>query len=333
MDELAEALGLDPLELRRRNHADADPGNGKPFTAKRLLECYARGAAALGWHGRDPRPRSMRAADGMLVGWGTATATYPANIRPASALVRLQPDGSGAVVRAATHDLGTGTYTILAQIAADALGLPVDRVRCVLGDSALPPAPVSGGSSTAASVGAAVLEAAERLRAQLVSDDGTRAAQADHDPAAIKDEFSAHSFGAHFVEVRVDPALGTVRVTRVVSAMDVGRVLNPRTAASQIRGGVVWGIGMALMEATVYDGRDGRLVTRNLADYLVPVNPDIPPIEVILLDVPDPHFGPLGARGVGEIGITGVAAAIANAVHHATGRRVRRLPITPETLL
>ncbi|MBV8614270.1 MAG: xanthine dehydrogenase family protein molybdopterin-binding subunit [Acetobacteraceae bacterium] len=331
MDELAEALGLDPLELRRRNHADTDPETGKSFTAKRLLECYAQAAAAFGWRERDPRPRSMR-ADGMLVGWGMATATYPANIRPASALVRLEPDG-GAVVSTATHDLGTGTYTILAQIAADALGLPVERVRCVLGDSALPPAPVSGGSSTAASVGAAVREAAERLRAQLVSGDGTREARADHDPGAVKERFSAHSFGAHFVEVRVDPELGTVRVARVVSAMDVGRVLNPRTAASQIRGGVVWGVGMALMEATVYDERDGRLVTRNLADYLVPVSPDVPPIEVILLDAPDPRFGPLGARGVGEIGIVGVAAAIANAVRHATGRRVRRLPITPETLL
>ena len=330
MDELAETLGLDPLELRRRNHAAADPETGKPFTAKHLLECYDRGASAFGWTSRDTRPRSMRAGD-TLIGWGMATATYPANIRPASATVRLDTSGN-AVVEVATHEIGTGTGTILAQIAADALDMPVERVRCEIGDSALPPAPVSGGSSTAASVGSAVHEAAHRLRNQIASG-GRRACRVDFAPEALRDRFAAHSFGAHFVEVHVDEQLGIARVSRVVSAIDVGRVLNHRTVEAQVRGGVVWGIGMALMEATVYDQRSGRIVTRNFADYLVPVNPDVPPIEVILIDAPDPNFGPLGARGVGEIGITGTAAAIANAIHHATGRRIRRLPVTPAELL
>ncbi|MBV8918051.1 xanthine dehydrogenase family protein molybdopterin-binding subunit [Bradyrhizobium sp.] len=330
MDELAEAIGMDPLELRRRNHAVSDPETGKPFSSKHLLACYERGAQAFGWSRRDPRPRSMT-ANGMLIGWGMASATYPANMRPSSARVEAEPDGR-FVVTAATQDLGTGAYTILAQIAAAALGVPVEKVRCELGDSALPEATLSGGSSTSASVGSAVHEAALKLRTQL-SAGGAPMAEAHHEPGELEKQYSAHSFGAHFVEVAVDPELAVIRVRRVVSAMDVGRILNHRTAQSQIRGGVVWGIGMALMERTGFDPATGRLVTRNLADYLVPVNPDVPEIQVILIDEPDPHFGPIGARGMGEIGITGLPAVIANAVWHATGVRVRRLPIVIESIL
>ncbi|MBV9460774.1 MAG: xanthine dehydrogenase family protein molybdopterin-binding subunit, partial [Bradyrhizobium sp.] len=330
MDELAQAVSLDPLEFRRRNHADTDPESGKPFTSKRLLNCYEAGAQAFGWSHRNPAPGSMTSGR-LLIGWGMATATYPANMRPSSASVRRERNGR-FVVSAATQDLGTGAYTILSQIAASALDVPVSQVVTELGDSALSEAPLSGGSSTSASVGSAVHEAALKLRQQLESG-GRAIAEIHHDPGDLKKRFATHSFGAHFVEVAIDPELPVVKVRRVVSAMDVGRILNRRTAESQIRGAVIFGLGMALMERTVYDPTSGRLITRNLADYLVPVNPDTPDITVILLDEIDPEFGPLGARGMGEIGITGLPAAIANAVWHATGNRLRRLPITVEPLL
>ncbi len=393
MDELAYELSIDPIELRIRNHADSDPHKEKPWSSKHLLDCYRIGAERFGWSRRDPRPRSMR--DGRyLIGYGMATAVYPANRRPTAAQVRLSSDGQ-VVVQCASQDIGTGTYTIMAQIAADGLGLPLSAVRAELGDSTLPPGGVSGGSSTAASVGPAVLAATETLRAKLnelamrdpasplhgVAEDritygegrlfrrdapevGDRyveilrraglpslEARVDLDPTgsdaarqhaavtdvkahdAPRDQFSWYSFGAQFAEVRVDPMLGEVRVRRFLSVQDIGRVLNAKTARSQIQGGVVWGIGMALMEHTAYDERTARIVTRNLADYLVPVNPDVPDIDVVFLDAPDPHFNALGARGIGEIGITGVAAAIANAVYHATGRRIRDLPITPDLLI
>jgi xanthine dehydrogenase YagR molybdenum-binding subunit len=376
MDELAYALDLDPLELRLRNHADNDPSNGKPWSSKHLKECYARGAERFGWHRRQPQPQSMR--DGELrVGWGMATAVYPASRRPASARVRLGADGN-ALVQAATQELGTGAYTIFTQVAADALGLPVGRVIFELGDSDLPDSPGSGGSCTTASVSEAIIQAANAARAKLVA---LAAAAADSPLAglqpdemalaggrvvAVKDPsrglayadllrragvpavdaeamakpedektkaFSMHSFGAIFCEVKIDPLLPQVRATRVVAVVDVGRVLNPKTSRSQILGGVTMGLGMALMEHTVYDPRTGRPVTDNLADYLVPVNADVESIEVELLDRPDPQINTLGCRGIGEIGITGVGAAVANAVYHATGRRVRDLPITVEKLL
>ena len=239
-----------------------------------------------------------------------------------------------AIVRAATHDLGTGAYTILTQIAADALGLPPDRVTFELGDTALPRAPVAGASSSTASVSEAIIAAAALVRAEL--DGGAEEAEAkarsELDPA-VRDAFSMMSFGAHFCEVRIDPAEARVRVSRVVSVMDIGRVLNPRTARAQIVGSVIMGIGMALSEETLRDPRNGAAVNGDLAGYAIPVNADIGSIEVAFIDEPDPHINTLGARGAGEIGITGVAAAIANAVHHATGLRIRDLPITPERLL
>jgi xanthine dehydrogenase YagR molybdenum-binding subunit len=349
MDELALAVGLDPLELRRINHTDTDPSTGRPWSSKHLLACYERGADRFGWAGRPLEAGQLRDGDD-LVGWGMATAVFPALRNAASARVTVGPDGR-ARVRTASHDLGTGAYTVFTQVAADALGLPADRVDVEIGDSALPNAPVAGGSGSSASVGEAVAGAGVRARAEvlhrlrvtgdaplshvdLADLDEPVGVELDSAPdPEVRNAYGFLSFGAHFVEVRIDPALPRVRVTRTVSVMDVGRVLNPRTATSQIRGSVVMGIGMALMEHTIPDPRTGRAVNDNLADYAVPVNPDTPAMAVEFIDEPDPQMGPLGVRGVGEIGITGLAAAVANAVWHATGRRVRELPITPEKLL
>jgi xanthine dehydrogenase YagR molybdenum-binding subunit len=356
MDELAGELAIDPIDLRLRNYAEKDPVNGKPWSSKHLNECYAIGAQKFGWGRRSAKPGSMREG-GRLVGWGMASAIYPGHRRASSAKVRLTPDGR-ALVTAATHELGTGSYTIFTQVAADALHLPVDRVTFQLGDTELPPAPLSAGSCSAASVSEAILRAADAARtklaaaasrepeslesldgagrAELIRRAGLPAIEGEGSIEAEDEKMKAHSihsFGAQFCEVRIDPALPRVEVTRFVSVHDVGRVLNPRTTRSQIIGGVVFGIGMALTEHTVYDSRTGRPVNDNLADYLVPVNADVGEIEVELLDHPDPVINTLGCRGAGEIGIVGVGAAIANAVFHATGRRIRELPITPDKLL
>jgi xanthine dehydrogenase YagR molybdenum-binding subunit len=332
LDELAYACGMDPLDVLRRNHTAVDPSNGLPFSSKHLLACYERGAEAFGWSTRTHAPRSMR-AHGELIGWGVATATYPAMRAPAEARVTIGADGV-IDVASATHDLGTGMYTILAQIAADTLGVDPGAVRVRIGDSTFPNAPVAGGSMSSASVGPAVLDAARRARAAL--DAGAQPPIEVLGSAAPGDEgekYSFHSFGAQFVEVRFDEELAHLRVSRALGVFDCGRILNAKTARSQMIGGITWGIGMALFEETVRDERAGAVVTNNLADYHVPVNADIPNIEVLFVEEPDLVFNPLGVRGVGEIGITGVAAAIANAVYHATGVRVRDLPIVPEKLL
>jgi xanthine dehydrogenase YagR molybdenum-binding subunit len=373
LDELAYACGVDPLEVLRRNHASVDPSNGLPFSSKHLLACYERGAEAFGWSTRPREPRAMRDGD-ELVGWGVATATYPAMRASAEARVTIAADG-GVDVASATHDLGTGMYTILAQIAADALGVAPDAVTVRIGDSSFPNAPVAGGSMSSASVGPAVIDAARRARGQAIAlaitssdsplyglpEDGVETAdgsvRAKDDPAraiaygalarlsggaiealgdakpAEEETYSFHSFGAQFVEVRFDEELARLRVSRALGVFDCGRILNPKTARSQMIGGITMGIGMALLEETVRDPRYGAVVTNNLADYHVPVNADIPNIEVEFVEEPDYALNPLGARGIGEIGITGVAAAIANAVYHATGVRVRDLPIVPEKLL
>ena len=261
-----------------------------------------------------------------------ATAFYPGHRRPASARVRIEADGR-ALVQAATQEVGGGSYTVFAQLAADALEMPVERVRVELGDTVLPEAPFSAGSVTVASVSDAVVQAAREARAKWTGQGPVEAeASAKPDEEALK-AYEIHSFGAHFCEVAVDSDLAEVRVRRWVSVMDVGRVLNRKTATSQLIGGVVWGIGMALMEHTVYDPRTGLPVNGNLADYRIPVNADVDAIEAVLLDVPDPRINSVGCRGAGEVGLTGAAAAIANAVFHATGRRVRELPITSEALL
>ena len=375
MDELAYELKMDPIELRVRNYADADPEEKKPWSSKSLKECYQLGAEKFGWSKRKPEPRSMR--DGkLLVGYGMATATYPVNRAPAHVYVRLTPDGK-ALVTSGCLDIGTGTYTIMTQLAADALGLPLDRVKFELGDTRMPEAPVSGGSQTAASVGSAVREAGTQILDKLIglavadaasplhgldpSDvlarDGYLAAKADpaksetyaavlersgqpslelvaeSKPGDEKEKFAMHSFGAQFCEVKVDPELGEARVTRFLGVFGAGRILNEKTAQSQLKGGIVMGVGMALHEQTVFDEKVGRAVNPNLAEYHVPVNADIPDIEVIFVNEEDTHINPIGAKGVGELGITGTAAAVANAIYHATGRRIRHLPITPDKLL
>ncbi|MBV9947567.1 MAG: xanthine dehydrogenase family protein molybdopterin-binding subunit [Myxococcales bacterium] len=374
LDELSDALGIDPLELRRRNYAETDEDERKPFSSKSLRRCYDEAAARFGWSRRVRTPRSMR--DGRaLVGWGMATATYPARQSEASALARLRPDGRVEVL-SGTMDIGTGTYTVMAQLAAETLGLPLDRVRFDLGDTTFPNAPLEAGSNTVSSVGSAVKKAAAALRDKVVglaladrrsplfglspsrieARDGALFASSDpsrfelyeaiaarawapietsYDEKEKEDRkrFSTHSFGAHFVEVAVDPDLGEVRVRRVVSAFACGRVLNRKTARSQLLGGVVWGIGLALQERTVRDERTGRVVTKNLSDYHVPVHADVPSIDILMIEEDDPYVNEIGAKGMGEIGIVGAGAAIANAVFHATGTRVRDLPITLDKLL
>ncbi len=335
MDELAHELGMDPLALRLKNYAERDPDEDKPWSSKSLRECYRRGAAEFGWNARRALPGSVR--DGrLLVGLGMATATYPARQSAASARARLLADGS-VVIQAGSQDLGTGTYTILAQIAADVLGVPLERVRVELGDTTLPETPVSGGSQTASSTGSAVKRAAEALKQKLdaltPAERAARpelAAEVRNDEKADRQHFSTHGFGADFVEVKVDPELGSVRVTRAVAAFATGKILNAKTAHSQFMGGMVWGIGLALRECTVRDERSGRVVTRDLADYHVPVNADVPEFKILVIDEDDPHVNDIGAKGIGEIGITGMTAAIANAIYNATGKRLRDLPITPD---
>jgi xanthine dehydrogenase YagR molybdenum-binding subunit len=373
MDELAVALKLDPLELRLRCYSDRDQNNDRPYSSKALRECYAQGAAAFGWERRNPEPRSMR-DDGDLVGWGMATGVWDAMQMPITVRIVLSANGH-AEVACATSDIGTGTYTIMAQVAADMLGLPLENVSINLGDSTLPQSPVEGGSWIAASVSNGIATTAraicdELLRlaksmpnsplanvapdavaladGKLVSrQDATRAVaivdvmrhggtdrvEQEKTTSPVPDEARAHNtHSAVFAEVKVDEQLGVIRVTRVVSAIAAGRILNTKTAASQILGSVVWGIGMALQEETVIDHRFGRVMNANIAEYHVPVNADVHEIKVIFVDEPD-DSNPLGVKGLGEIGIVGVAAAIANAVYHATGKRVRDLPITLDKVI
>ncbi len=336
MDELAARLGMDPIELRLKNYAETDQNEGTPFSSKELRACYRQGAERFGWSRRSPAPRSMR--DGTaLIGWGMATGVWEAMQEPATVRAVLTADG-GLTISSATADIGTGTYTIMTQIAAETLGLPLEMVTFTLGDSTLPTAPIEGGSWTAASVGSAVKAACEKIREHRLdlARQGrieTIEAVVATEPSPQHEQYSLHSHSAVFAEVRIDEELGTVTVTRVVSAVAGGRILNPKTARSQILGAIVGGIGTALEEDSVLDHTVGRFMTHNLADYHIPVHADVHDIEVIFVDEQDAIVNPLGAKGLGEIGIVGVAAAIANAVYHATGRRVRELPITLDKLL
>lgn len=376
MDELAWALKMDPVALRMENHADKHPIKGVPFSAKHLKEAYQLGAEKFGWAKREPKVASMRDAD-LLVGWGMATATYPAYKMSAAAKVQLRVDGT-ATVQCATHDLGTGAYTAFTQISSEQLGLPFESITFELGKSDFPFGPVAGGSNSTGTVGTAIHEVAVLLHKTLAefavkdsksplydlkADDITMVApgriglktdtaksdsyvdvlkRAGKNSLEVETELKEpeenkklafQSFGAHFCEVKIDPLLPRVQVSRVVSVMNCGRIVSAKTATSQIMGGVVMGIGMALEEETAYDPATGLPATRNLADYHVPVNADVPNIEVHFVGEPDLAFNPIGARGMGEIGITGIAAAIANAVYHATGKRVRDLPITLDKLM
>ena len=373
MDELAAALNLDPVELRLRCYSDRDQHTDRPYSSKSLRDCYRQGADAFGWGKRSPEPRSMRDG-GELVGWGMASGVWEALQVPITVRIVLTANGH-AEVSCATSDIGTGTYTIMAQVAAEMLGLPLDSVTIKLGDSTLPQSPVEGGSWIAASVSNGIAVTAATIRNELLrlarqmpnspladstpdevalvdgkltsKRDPARAVsiadamrhggidRIEEEKSTIFADDGTHAHNTHsavFAEVKVDEQLGIIRVTRVVSAVAAGRILNTKTASSQIMGGVVWGIGMALHEETLLDHKFGRVMNANIAEYHVPVNADVHDIKVIFVDEADDIVNPLGIKGVGEIGIVGVAAAIANAVYHATGKRVRNLPITLDKL-
>ena len=377
VDEMAWACDMDPLAFRLRNYAEVEPVSGKPFSSKALRECYARAAERFGWVGRPLQPRAMRDDAGLLVGWGMGTATFPVVMFQGQARAVLRADGGGAVELGA-HDMGQGAWTALAQIAADGLGLPLDRLDFRSGHSGLPDAGLAGGSSHTATAGSAIHGAGADVIAKLadlatrdarsplfgagnagvVARDGRLHRRDDEsrsesyadilaraglneiagrgtgaaDPAA-QGSFAMHAHGAVFAEVKVDPDFGQVRCTRLVGAFAAGRVINPRLVRSQYYGGMIWGVSFALHERAVTDVRTGRVMNADLAEYHVPVNADVPSLEAIIVEEHDPHVNPLGVKGVGEIAITGTAGAIANAVWHATGVRVRRFPIALEPLM
>ena len=372
IDEMAQACGMDPLAFRLANYADTDPVSGKPFSSKALRECYAQGASRFGWAGRPLAPRQMRDEAGLLVGWGLGTATYPANMFQGNARAVLRRDGSG-IVETGAHDMGQGAWTALAQIAADSLSLPMDRLDFRAGSSDLPDAGIAGGSGHTATAGMAIHNAGEAVIARLADlatgdqrsplfgagnagvvaregrlhrrDDETRSesygeilARAGLEEIegsgtgaadqATHEAYAMHAHGAVFAEVKVDPDLGQIRVSRMVGAFAAGRIINPHLVRSQYYGGMVWGLSFALHERAIIDPRTGRPMNANLAEYQVPVNADVPSLEAIIVEEEDPFVNPLGIKGVGEIGITGSAGAIANAVWHATGIRVRHFPIS-----
>lgn len=338
MDELAVAAGLDPIELRIRNEPAVDPGTGAPFSTRHLVECMREGAERFGWADRDPEPGKRQ--DGRwLVGSGMAASTYPFNVAPATALVSVDPDGHYTVSINAT-DIGTGARTALLQIGAQYLGVPHEQVTIHIGDTRLPRAGLAGGSMGTNSWGWAVQKAATLLAAQLADRDGVIPAaglevRADtaHDVKALGEQFSRHAFGAHFVEARVDTVSGEIRVPRMVGVFAAGRIVNARTARSQFIGGMTMGLSMALHEEGVMDGQFGDYANHDLATYHIAANADVGDIDVSWLDEDDPYLGPTGTKGIGEIGIVGVAAAVANAVYHATGTRLRSLPLHLEDVL
>jgi xanthine dehydrogenase YagR molybdenum-binding subunit len=386
MDELAVALKMDPVQLRLANMTDKHPMSGLPYSSRNLDECYRVGAQSFGWASRNPAPRSQEDGD-WLVGTGMASASYPAHRSPAQARVRLLADGT-AEVDCASQDLGTGTYTIMTQVAADELGLPLDKVKARLGDSTQPEAPVSGGSQSAASILPAIQmacrSAVDQLaslaiaqtqsplhglaKADLIPANGALQAKSDPtkkqnfaeilaesgkgvleatesvNPMSEKKDpreqslfswntLAYQSFGAFFVEVRVHKLTCEARVSRLTAVVDIGLPLNLQTARSQVMGGATFGIGAALSEDSILDSTSGQWITQDLGTYHVPVNADVPAVDIHFVGPPDYKFNSLGARGIGEIGNTGIAAAIGNAIYHATGARVRELPITPEKIL
>lgn len=332
MDELAGACDLDPIELRVRNDTDIDPDTGKPFTHRDLVGCLREGARRFGWEDRDPRPGVRREGD-WLVGTGVAASTYPAFTMPGnSALVRYVQGRYRVEVGAA--DIGTGTWTALTQIAADALGCPIEEVQLRIGDTDLPVASVEGGSSGLSSWGATVVAAARAFRAEH-GDRPREGAQTEADlpDSDVAERFAPHSFGAQFAQVRVNVDTGEIRVPRMLGVFSVGRVVNPRTARSQLTGGMVMGLSMALHEQGLLDERTGNIVNHDLAQYHVAAHADVEDIDATWLEEADEYVNPMGTRGIGEIGIVGTAAAVANATHHATGVRVRCVPLTPEKFL
>ena len=329
MDELADALTLDPVELRLRNDTQTDPEQNRPFASRHLAEALREGAARFGWDKRVAKPASVR--DGRwLVGLGVASAIRGDILKSASARARMESDGRLTVELAMT-DIGTGTYTILTQIAAETMELPVDRVTVRLGDTRYPPTAGSGGSFGSATSGAAVLAACRKLRAGLPF--GIQEAEGSVTPADLDEAYAHAGFGAHFVEVGVDRDTGEVRVRRMLGVFAVGRILNAKTARSQMIGGMTWGIGSALIEENHVDARYGSFINQDLASYHVAVNADVGSLDVMFLDEADPHGSPLHSKGIGELGICGAGAAVINAIHNATGARIRDIPATPDKLL
>ncbi len=329
MDELADALSLDPIELRLRNDTQTDPERNRPFSSRHLANALREGAARFGWDKRVAKPASVR--DGRwLVGLGVASAIRGDILQSASARARLERDGRLTVELAMT-DIGTGSYTILTQIAAETMNLPVGLVAVNLGDTRFPPTAGSGGSFGAATSGAAVLAACRKLKAGLAS--GMREAEGSVTPADMDNAYSHAGFGAHFAEVGVDRDTGEVRVRRMLGVFAAGRILNAKTAHSQMIGGMTWGIGAALTEENHVDARYGSFVNQDLANYHVAVNADVGKMDVVFLHEDDPHGSPLGSKGIGELGICGAGAAIMNAIHNATGARIRDFPATPDKLL
>ncbi len=373
IDEMAYQAGMDPIEFRLKNYAETDPEEHKPWSSKSLRECYKQGAQRFGWSKRNPKPGSMRAGD-KLVGYGMATAVYPTKRSDAKATAALRSDGS-LYVAAGSQDIGTGTYTIMTQIAADSFGVDAGRVVFKLGDTKLPKTPVSGGSQTAASTGSAVYLATQALKekliqmavsdpqsalsgvsaqdlslsnGQVISKSGKQEsllslmkragqtevqASAEAKPGSEKQEYSMYAFGAQFAEVHVDEELGEITVARLLGCFAAGRILNAKTARSQFIGGMVWGVSMALYEEAKLDKRLGRWVNNNLSEYHVPTNLDIREVDAFWVDEVDHHINPIGAKGIGEIGITGASAAVVNAIYHATGNRFRSVPVTLDRLI
>jgi xanthine dehydrogenase YagR molybdenum-binding subunit len=332
MDELAEALGMDPVELRIRNEPDVDPETGLPFSSRNLVACLREGAARFGWADRDPRPR-RRERDGWLVGTGVASSVYPVN-QMTESTATIRTEAGRYVVEIGAADLGTGTWTTLAQIAADALGVPVEDVTMGIGDTRYPPASVAGGSSGMTTWGSAIVTAARAFRDKHGTeppDGATADGGVEENPAAKR--FAMYAFGAQFAEAHVHRDTGEIRVPRLLGVFAAGRIINPRTARSQFAGGMTMGLSMALHEQSVLDPRFGHVVNHDLAEYHIATCADASDIDATWLDETDPHVNPVGSKGIGEIGIVGTAAAVANAVHHATGVRVRDLPITLDKLL
>jgi xanthine dehydrogenase YagR molybdenum-binding subunit len=337
MDEMAIACGQDPIEFRMRNEPDVHPEDGLPFSSRHLVACLREGVDRFGWRNRDPRP-GVRVEGRWMVGTGVAASTYPAYRAPASATARLDRAGIYTVLVNAT-DIGTGARTTMTQIAADALKVSMEQVHVDIGDSDLPPAPVAGGSSGTASWGTAVFNACRDLRSELerrdlvVPQEGLQITVDTTDEIRSQAPFSRHAFGAQFAEVRVDRDTGEIRVPRLLGVFAAGHIINPTTARSQLVGGMTMGLSMALHEKSVMDRRFGDYVNHDLATYHIAAHADVRDIQAYWIDEDDPHLNPMGTKGIGEIGIVGTAAAIANGVYHATGIRVRELPIHVEDVL